>query len=246
MRWLAFFLILFNISAYAWFSMLDRRNDNGDASFTLVSVDYDRVAGIELLGNMSQEEDHSKSDPNEPVILEAEESSLPAEDVVVEEICVLIGPMADKVTARQLKYRFEKIDIKSKVHVDQTESAPLYWVYHPPLPGKRVALGKLRDLQKDGLDSFLITEGDMVNAISLGFFSRKSSADAVRSDILKRGYDAQMLVKKRYKLEYWLKLPEKDFDGIELELMNRLTEDYKDIKNIKKACKSIASEKPLA
>jgi hypothetical protein len=246
MRWLAFFLILFNISAYAWLSLLDRRKDTPDINSALVSVDYRRVEGIQLLSTVPEKEEVAIDNMDQ---VAGQVSPLPEESLespVSDEMCVLVGPMADKVTARQLKYRFEKIDIKSKVHLEQTESTPLYWVYYPPLPSKKVGLAKLRELQKEGLDSFLITEGDMVNAISLGFFTRKNSADAVRADILKRGFEAQMLVKKRFSSEYWLQLSDGDFVGIPPDLMSRLTEDYKDIKNIKKTCKSIASEKPLA
>jgi hypothetical protein len=55
---------------------------------------------------------------------------------------------------------------------------PLYWVIIPPQPYD-VALNQFRSMQHRGVDSYLVTEGENKNAISLGLFESQNAAISV-------------------------------------------------------------------
>ncbi len=52
---------------------------------------------------------------------------------------------------------------------------PLHWVIVPPQPEDQ-ALRLFNDLQRRGMDSYLVTQGENKNAISLGLFESKNAA----------------------------------------------------------------------
>jgi hypothetical protein len=55
---------------------------------------------------------------------------------------------------------------------------PLHWVIVPPQP-EAEALRLFNDLQRRGIDSYLVTRGENTNAISLGLFQSEDAAQRV-------------------------------------------------------------------
>ncbi|MFE8073490.1 hypothetical protein QQM79_20765 [Marinobacteraceae bacterium S3BR75-40.1] len=78
-----------------------------------------------------------------------------------------------------------------------------HWVIIPPAANRRDALTQLRNLQRRGIDSYLVTEGERVNAISLGIFESMSAAQRVMHQRRREGLDARMVEWVR-KEPYWV------------------------------------------
>jgi hypothetical protein len=80
-----------------------------------------------------------------------------------------------------------------------------YWVYIAPLPNTEDARVMLRRLAADGLQDYVrVMRGPMRNAISLGLFTKRESADRRVAVLRSKGYDP--LMDTRYEAErvQWL------------------------------------------
>lgn len=100
--------------------------------------------------------------------------------------CYTVGPftsssMLMRFTERMKEKRFS-------LRVDERKvAAKDYWVYMPAFTNRVKADEKLRELRSMGVESFVVTEGSYINAISLGHFSRKELAQSFRDKMAASG-----------------------------------------------------------
>lgn len=78
---------------------------------------------------------------------------------------------------------------------------PWHWVVIPPLASRAAGLAKLRRLQAAGIDSYLVTEGEQQNAISLGLFSSQKAAQRVLESRRNAGLAAELTLFERTRPE---------------------------------------------
>lgn len=72
-----------------------------------------------------------------------------------------------------------------------------YIVYWPPLPDRALALAKARELRAQGVDSFAIGEGPLLNGLSLGLFSRRENAERHAAELARKGVTARVAPRQR-------------------------------------------------
>ncbi|WP_449287602.1 hypothetical protein [Marinobacter sp. PE14] len=90
-----------------------------------------------------------------------------------------------------------------RVEEVERELAPLHWVLIPPQP-EAVALRQFRDIQRQGIDSYLVTEGENRNAISLGLFESRESAISVLEEKKRQNLNAVLVNFPRNQISYAL------------------------------------------
>lgn len=103
--------------------------------------------------------------------------------------CFSVGPFAaspatfvGKMQARQFVTR---VDVLKKDNAD-------YWVFVPALLNRGKAEEKLKELKRQGIESFIVNEEPFANAISLGHFSKKELAEGFRAKMVTAGVAAEM------------------------------------------------------
>ncbi|WP_227539325.1 hypothetical protein [Marinobacter sp. Arc7-DN-1] len=101
--------------------------------------------------------------------------------------------------------------------------APLYWVLIPPQP-REVALRQFRDIQRQGIDSYLVTGGENRNAISLGLFEYRESAISMLEEKKRQNLNAVLVNFPRNQISYALTF-EAESDLAE-ELVQAVKADY--------------------
>lgn len=89
------------------------------------------------------------------------------------------------------------------VEAVQRELPPLHWVLIPPQP-RGVALSQFRNIQRQGIDSYLVTEGENRNAISLGLFESRESAISVLEEKKRQNLNAVLVNFPRNQISYAL------------------------------------------
>ncbi len=103
------------------------------------------------------------------------------------------------------------------------ELPPLHWVLIPPQP-RAVALRQFQDIQRQGIDSYLVTEGENRNAISLGLFEHRESAISVLEEKKRQNLNAVLVNFPRNQISYALTFEaEPDFAE---ELVQAVKADY--------------------
>ncbi|MTI11875.1 SPOR domain-containing protein [Sansalvadorimonas verongulae] len=141
-------------------------------------------------------------------------------------LCTQIGAFRARDTAAQVHQRLMAASIGSEIRQFKVPTAPDYWVYIPPLSNRSAALRKLKELQAHKVDSFIVTEGELTNGISLGLFTREDLAIQLRDRHLANGYNVKMKEMDRYRFEYWVEIRKEDRELLSHALWSSIHERY--------------------
>jgi hypothetical protein len=122
-------------------------------------------------------------------------------------VCGLIGPFDSDASARQAR---SELPLSSGV-MAEVVSRPVvvrtdYWVHLGPFASRDSALVRLRELHAAGIDSFIITDGELTNAISLGYFTREQLAQRSLQESRQRGLDAHVRAIPRQEHRAWVRV----------------------------------------
>jgi hypothetical protein len=208
MRWIFVSLLLINLSYLAY----EFTQPKGIKTEETVNVNLASGAGsIQLLAELNKPQPRkaaSKTNKKGP-------------------LCWAVGPYQVELDARHVYARMLAIDIPAKVEKQSVVIKEEFWVYLPPLPNKKQAIRKLKELQKRNVDSFIITEGDLANGISLGLFSKKASVDRLLKGLKKKRITASIKPLQRTRGQYWVTTPVNKQFSMDENTQKRLTEGRK-------------------
>ena len=221
MRWMFLWLVVLNLFYYVWHQQ--------QAPL--------RVTEIAPL-NMAQD---SKRD-----IRLLSESSAPSRREVAaaqpaEVVCLFLGSFDVMADASALEQRLLSLDIQSRVQAMDAAAGIDYWVYLPPLASRQASLRQLRELQARKIDSYIITQGDLANGISLGIFPRSDSARSVMQRLRDAGYEPSMRELTRAHRSFWVRISAQSRRLADDSLLQRLAFDFKGLEQQLMPCEGVAS-----
>lgn len=127
-----------------------------------------------------------------------------------DDLCYVGGPYADELDARHLLARVSAVGLTGHIKtVEVSSDKPAdYWVHVPPRSSREEALRVLKELQKRKFDSYIITQGDLAEGVSLGLFRNKESAYGLRQQVEDAGIPAAVRVVNHAGREYWVEVVE--------------------------------------
>lgn len=160
---------------------------------------------------------------------------------VLESVCLFLGAFDVQEAAGQIEQRLLSLDIRSSVQAVEAPSGVDYWVYLPPLASRQASLRQLRELQARRIDSYIITEGDLANGISLGIFPRVDSAEAVMQRLRSVGYEPALKELPRAHRRFWVRIDPASRRLADDLLLQRLALDFKGLQHQLMPCEGIAS-----
>lgn len=160
-------------------------------------------------------------------------------------ICHMIGPFKEKISAHQVQDRLKALDIGLHTFQVNIPDKPDYWVHLGPMRSRKEALDTLRELQAKKIDSFLITEGELLNGISLGFYTKEELAQAVLKQRREQGYSAKILAVPRFTQELWEVFADGQYSKFSDELWQKITAGTQGLELRKNSCDLIASAEKL-
>lgn len=231
MRWVFIVLLMCNGIFFLWQNYLEK-----------AEVPLESVAGAPAPADA----------PRLVLLRESLDSATPVDDrrVVVEKveaapepsnICWQIGPFKEEVSGKQVVSRLAALDIRLKLQSLEIADKPDYWVLIPPRTSRREALKLLKELQIKKIDSFLITEGELENGISLGFFTQRDRAENIFNKRREQGYPAEMREVPRAHTELWAIFDEGEYGKFSDALWQKITEGNQGLERRKNYCDKIAS-----
>lgn len=239
MRWIVFILAFANIGYFGW-SVFQQSH----SGYEVVSEQTQSIpkSGRRLV-LVSESDKHQKLAKEIATENRTSESkpSLAGKEEQSPEYCIALGPFADSESVDQIQQRLFSIGIASRERADQNMQAIDHWVHIPPLPSRDSAIRLLRELQAQNIDSFVITQGELANGISLGLFSKESSANAVSRRLIAAGYNAEIKPLSRVPEQWWLELDASDEEKLDGYFWNELVSRMPDIKKTKKRCEGVVS-----
>lgn len=155
-------------------------------------------------------------------------------------MCELIGPYQDNITAQAQAILLAESGITARLIERVDEIVPLYWVYIPPFDSREQAISKLESLQIAGVDSYLVTEDEWENAISLGFFRTLQAAESVVKELSLTGNNVAKTIRQREIKSTWLAIEGNDVPKISKAVFQTLKKDNLLLKKEEKGCNSVA------
>lgn len=131
-------------------------------------------------------------------------------DIAVErdQMCYVAGPFADELDGKHLMARATALGLDGQINaVDiATDKPSEYWVHVPPRATRSEALRILKELQKRKVDSYIITQGELAEGVSLGLFRRKSSATALQKKVEAFDIPVEIFTVTKSEREYWVEI----------------------------------------
>ncbi|MDX1695325.1 MAG: SPOR domain-containing protein [Ketobacteraceae bacterium] len=164
-----------------------------------------------------------------------------AEDPAPAPVCAKVGPFEDEARAQALLMSLEEMGADPVLRQDEVVLDVDNWVVIPPLGSRSEALRILRRLQSNKVDSYLISEGEFANGISLGLFKQPASAQGVLARMASAGYEAEIHQIKRTESRFWVGLTGGFEPGSTAQMLTQLVDDSEKIKFSETLCEMFAS-----
>ncbi|MBD9679642.1 SPOR domain-containing protein [Pseudomonas sp. PDM18] len=224
MRWFFLFLLVLNVLYFVWHQQQAPLRPKEIAPLSLFHAEQ---KNIRLL---SESAEAPRRRPVEEKTVAAPPSA-----------CIYLGSFPAEDRARQLVQRLLSLDVQASVQAVDAAAGVDYWVYLPPLASRQASLWQLRELQARKIDSYIITEGDLTDGISLGIFQRKDSADSVVERLKSAGYDALVRELARSQHDYWAQVAPESGRLVDDSLVRQLAPDFPELQKQTMQCKSVAS-----
>ena len=155
--------------------------------------------------------------------------------------CLLIGPTLNEKSAGDLLGVLESD--QAQLVVKDVEKAPGYWVYFEKQGNESEMVLKLNEFQFRQIESFIISEGKLKGAISLGVFENIDLARGLKKKMKKNGYSVKISEINKVEKEYWLLLGADYAAENNKKIKEIVTPFIKNQEMREIFCKSVASEK---
>ncbi|UQY32774.1 SPOR domain-containing protein [Pseudomonas fulva] len=223
MRWIFMLLVVLNAFYYVWHQQQVPMQAKEVAPLSLYQ---DSRRDIQLL---------SESEPRE------RRTPAVREEAPEQAVCLFLGRFDDPAQAEQVEQRLLSLDIRSQSQVVESAGAVDYWVYLPPLASRQASLRQLRELQARKIDSYIISQGDLANGISLGIFPRHDSADSVISRLRRAGYEPLLRELPRANRSHWVRIAPESRRLVDDSLLERLSLDFNGLQHQLMPCEGVAS-----
>ena len=242
MKWFAYLLGLANLALWVWSSSLPSVQEWAPQGRPLP-----RVARLQLANEQATAE-HAAGNAHDATPSAPDQEQMAPEQVQDRPPvspapssgawqCMRIGGLLNRGQAESVIADLPPV--KTQIRPYERVLPPLHWVVTPVYPTRAAATGTLRRLQRAGIDSYLVTEGEQRNAISLGLFHGLSAAqdlaEALRHN---QGLRIRILSWERRQTEYAVLL-RFEKKGIDIAGLSRNVPENADLQII--PCESVAS-----
>jgi cell division septation protein DedD len=224
MRWFFLLLLVLNLFYYVWHQQQAPLKVKEVEPMALYK---EARQGIRLLD--AQDRAKVRAEP-----------SRPSSQADADATCLFLGSFQSEDAARQVEQRLIALDIEARVRAVDAAAGLDYWVYLAPLASRQASLRQLKELQARKIDSYIITQGDLANGISLGIFPRSDSAESVMQRLRDAGYEPSLRELPRAQRSYWVRVaPESR--RLADDVLQQLAADFKDLQHQIMPCESVAS-----
>lgn len=158
-----------------------------------------------------------------------------------EAVCLFLGSFEQEAAASVVAQRLISLDIRSRVQSIDATAGTDYWVFLAPLASRQASLRQLKELQARKIDSYIITQGDLANGISLGIFPRSDSAESVMQRLRDAGYEPSLRELSRAHRSYWVRIAPESRRLADDSLLQRLALDFSGLQHQLMPCEGIAT-----
>ncbi len=224
MRWLFLLLLVLNLFYYAWHQ---QQAPLRAKEVTAVELRQGSSQGVKLLSSADR------------IRVKPESATMPLSEVA-KDSCLFLGGFQQGAEAQALEQRLTALDVRAQVRTVDASAGLDFWVYLAPLASRQASLRQLKELQARRIDSYIITQGDLKNGISLGIFPRQDSAESVIRRLRDAGYEPLLRELPRAQRSYWVRIaPESR--RLADDALEQLSLDFSGLQHQIMPCESVAA-----
>lgn len=238
MRWLILSLLFLNFASFLWY-WRDSRPESEPVAVQVQGDDLP-VASLQLLDERDSVVPDVESVP-EP---DQENQLLAAGQ---EPGCFQLEGFADTSQAEGFVAAYAENFALSIIN-EEIAGNPAYRVYLSPAESRSAANAALQELRARllaeslNIDSFVISSGELENAISLGLFSERSNALNVERQMTVLGYQVVLAEQPGLRQRYLVLLAEQPGNPSLADLWAQISPSYPQVQPTEKLCETIAHE----
>jgi len=212
MRWFFWTLLMLNAVAAYWFS--SEADHRRDVVSNLTSVNRAgqgaEVKELQLWGESpaadeqkvvaeeASQQQVEKLSPSEP---ERQVLDMPVD----EEVCRQLGPFDPQTVARILLVLGDRANGILVINKEEVISEG-FWLIMQPRETRAEAELLLKSLHDRNIESYLITDGEYENGITLGVFSGKENADSYQDKLSAEGVESVLIPRTKVEKKAWVQL----------------------------------------
>lgn len=156
-------------------------------------------------------------------------------------LCVTLGRFDSIDEARQLRQRLLVLGVDAVVQTREVVVGTDYWLVMPVMGGERHAVLQLSAMQEQGLDSFLITRGEMAGQLSLGVFTREDNAQLRREQLQVLGYDVGVHALSKKEQQFVIQVGSETRRLVDQAMLSRLRADFPSLQHQYQSCAGVAN-----
>ncbi|MFT5419391.1 MAG: hypothetical protein ACI9D5_000126 [Candidatus Endobugula sp.] len=242
MRWIFFTILVANIAIFSYLYFVPQGHQPALVSAGTVSAlaDGAGVAPLVLVSELA-----SKRQPVESIRLKSRGRQVLGSAVAARptsrSLCTLIGAFSTQSKADYFVERVAAWGVDAKVKNLLVSTTVGFWLHLPPLASRKELLRRLSELQRQGVDSYVIPDGRLANGISLGLFSEETRAKTLKNSIAKLGYQPKIAEVPREKREVWVFLLQGESAKITDEKWSELLSGKDLLQKQQNLCSDVAS-----
>ena len=229
MKWIFYSLLLANL-AYMALSLWGEEPLNGRVSGNsgagVASVEQ-KDARILFLSEVSQPGKEPEKAPvlEQPTLVAAGDET---------KSCTGLGPFENVVSAQEVAERVSAIGYSVEMTaVDTPTGESDYRVVMPPLSSLQEAFRRLREFKSRNIESYVITQGEDAQGISLGVFSSYDAAEDYQQELDSLGYELSVKVIPRVNRGYWVQIGNEMFPEA---LLLEVTAEFNEVEVTETGC----------
>lgn len=239
MRWLFVLLVCLNVGYFVW----------GQVQSSVVGPATPAHVGTESTGDAAAvslrlltKASASGVDPAFTAAKSPSATVLPADiELVTGAECWIVGPMPEKVTAKQVQLRFQEQGIVATLLAIPRKGAQGFGLYLTPSSEKAEAVTLVRVLQLAGFASARVTPNESGFDIQIGHYDSLSNAEETLRLLQEQGYVATVREQYSEISEPLLRVVLKQGQAVPNELWGSLDSDFSQLGRQKNRCGAIAS-----
>ncbi len=156
-------------------------------------------------------------------------------DPAATSVCFTIGPFEEEARAEAARQRLAELDVEPRQRMTRDQEVYGYQILLPPRASREAALEATRELQAQGVeDYFIVSEGELENAVSVGLFERKRFAVRHADYLNDLGFDAELRLRTRERTRYWQDYRD-PLERVTSEVLESLSADQA-LQRLERAC----------
>lgn len=244
MRWIVLFLFVGNLGLLGWFVTTGKQSlevhpvGNTGSSGSIALVSEVEPGQLQASGGPAERRPGGPRSQVQKGSAAGGSAGEGAPSGTANSLCTLVGPFEERYQGEDVAQRLSALQVRARAEEIEMQGQMRYWVYLAPLNSTREAFRRLRELQSEGIDSYVIPKGSLENGISFGIFSEKARAEGLTEELKAQGVAAQYREEPQTYLEHWVVL---DGDGAHLapDFWQQLQLDYPAIEQRQNLCSEI-------